>query len=132
MGFIKQHMYHIGMPIIISLIASLLISKIKPPKKREGRTIVDKLSDKYSKFLGWFIDRRWVSSISIILLLLSVVIPAGFVNMDMFPNQEEREINLRYNLNGSFTLDRIKQSVDKVEDYLYSNKEKFEIESVYT
>ncbi len=140
-SFIKQHMYHIGMPIIISLIASLLISltviplltsKIKPPKKREGRTIVDKLSDKYSKFLGWFIDRRWVSSISIILLLLSVVIPAGFVNMDMFPNQEEREINLRYNLNGSFTLDRIKQSVDKVEDYLYSNKEKFEIESVYT
>ncbi len=140
-SFIKQHMYHIGMPIIISLIASLLISltviplltsKIKPPKKREGRTIVDKLSDKYSKFLGWFIDRRWISSISIILLLLSVVIPTGFVNMDMFPNQEEREINLRYNLNGSFTLNRIKQSVDKVEDYLYSNKEKFEIESVYT
>ncbi len=140
-SFIKQHMYHIGMPIIISLIASLLISltviplltsKIKPPKKRVKRTVIDKLSDKYSNFLGWFIDRRWVSTIGILLLFLSVGIPITSINIDMFPNQEEREINLRYNLNGSFTLDRIKQSVDKVEDYLYSNKEKFEIESVYT
>ncbi len=140
-SFIKQHMYHIGMPIIISLIASLLISltiiplltsKIKPPKKREKRTLIDQLADKYSRFLGWFIDRRWVSTIGIILLFVSVGVPISFINVDMFPNQQEREINLRYNLNGSYTLDRVKQSVDKVEDYLYSNKDKFEIESVYS
>ena len=130
-SFIKQHMYHIGMPIIISLIASLLISltviplltsKIKPPKKREKRTVIDKLSDKYSKFLGWFIDRRWVSTIGILLLFLSVGIPISSINIDMFPDQQEREL----------TLDRVKQSVDKVEEYLYTNKDKFEIESVYT
>lgn len=141
-SFIKQHMYYIGMPIIISLIASLLISltviplltsKLKARDKKPKRTIVDKLSEKYSTFLAWFIDRRWVSTISIIALFLSIGIPIAFgLNIDMFPRSAERELNLTYNLNSSYTLDRVKETVDKVEDYLYENKEKFEIESVYT
>ena len=140
-SFIKQHMYYVGMPIIISLIASLLISltviplltsKIKPPSKERKRTIIDALSDKYSAFLGWFIDRRWISVIGILLLFFSVIIPAQFMNIDMFPRVEQREIDLRYNLNASYTLDRVKEAVDKVENYLYDNKENFEIESVYT
>tara|TARA_R110000868_G_scaffold378658_5_gene644189 strand:+ start:4521 stop:7544 length:3024 start_codon:yes stop_codon:yes gene_type:complete len=139
-SFIKPYMYYIGMPIIISLIASLLISltviplltsKIKAPEKRK-RTIIDSLSEKYAAFLGWFIDRRWVSTIGIIALFFSVIIPITSVNVDMFPRTEQRELGLTYNLNGSYTLDRIKQDVDRIEDYLYDNKEKFEIESVYT
>lgn len=141
-SFIKQHMYYIGMPIIISLIASLLISltviplltsKMKVKDETPKRTVIDTLSEKYSKFLGWFIARRWVSTISIIALFFSVIIPIALgMNIDMFPQNAERELNLTYNLNGSYTLDRVKQTVDKVEDYLYENKEKFEIESVYT
>lgn len=139
-SFIKPYMYYIGMPIIISLIASLLISltviplltsKIKAPEKRK-RTVIDTFSEKYAAFLGWFIDRRWVSTIGIIALFFSVIIPITSVNVDMFPRTEQRELGLRYNLNGSYTLDRIKQDVDRIEDYLYENQEKFEIESVYT
>lgn len=138
--FIKQHMYYVGMPIIISLVASLLISltviplltsKIKTPEKTK-RTVIDTLSDKYSAFLGWFIDRRLVSTIGVIALFASVVVPISSMNVDMFPDVEEREIDLRYNLNASYTLDRVKDAVDKVETYLYENQEKFEIESVYT
>lgn len=139
-SFIAPYMYYIGMPIIISLIASLVISltviplltsKLKAPDKRK-RTIIDKFSDKYAAFLGWFIDRRWVSVLGVVGLFLSVVIPASQLNVDMFPRTEQRELGLRYNLNGSYTLDRVKQAVDKVEKYLYDNQEKFEIESVYT
>lgn len=139
-SFIKQHMFYVGMPIIISLIASLLISltmiplltsKVRPPEKRK-RTAVDALSERYAQFLGWFIRRRWLSAISIVVLFVSVVIPLQFMNLDMFPGVEEREINLRYNLNASYTLERVKETVDRVEDYLYENKERFEIESVYT
>ncbi len=139
-SFIKPYMYYIGMPIIISLIASLLISltviplltsKIKAPEKRK-HTIIDTLSEKYAAFLGWFIDRRWVSTIGIIALFFSVIIPITAVNVDMFPRTEQRELGLTYNLNNSYTLERIKQDVDRIEDYLYENKDKFEIESVYT
>ena len=141
-SFIAPYMYYIGMPIIISLIASLLISltviplltsKLNTSNKKIKRTIVDKLSEKYSTFLAWFIERRWVSTISIIALFFSIGIPIGLgMNIDMFPDNPERELELRYNLNGSFTLDRVKETVDKIEDYLYNNQENFEIESVYT
>ncbi len=139
-SFVKPYMYYIGMPIIISLIASLLISltviplltsKLKAPEEQK-KTIIDKFSVKYAAFLGWFVDRRWVSSISILLLLFSIAIPASFMNTDMFPRVEQRELGLRYNLNSSYTLERVKEAVDKVEKYLYDNQEKFEIESVYT
>ncbi len=140
-SFVAPYMYYIGMPIIISLIASLLISltviplltsRIPAPEKIK-RTVIDKFADVYAKFLGWFIDRRWVSTISIILLLLSGALPLSLgMNVDMFPRVEERELQLRYNLNASYTLDRVKQTVDKVEQYLYDNQDKFEIESVYT
>lgn len=139
-SFVKPYMYYIGMPIIISLVASLLISltviplltsKLKAPEEQK-KTIIDKFSVKYAAFLGWFVDRRWVSSISILLLLFSIAIPMSFMNVDMFPRVEQRELGLRYNLNSSYTLDRVKEAVDKVEKYLYDNQEKFEIESVYT
>jgi HAE1 family hydrophobic/amphiphilic exporter-1 len=140
-SFVAPYMYYIGMPIIISLIASLLISltviplltsKIPAPKQIK-RTVIDKFADVYAKFLGWFIDRRWVSTISIILLFLSGALPIALgMNVDMFPRVEERELQLRYNLNASYTLDRVKETVDKVEQYLYDNQENFEIESVYT
>lgn len=139
-SFVAPYMYYIGMPIIISLIASLLISltviplltsKIPPPKKVK-RTIIDKFSEIYAKFLAWFIKRRWVSSISILLLLLSGLIPLLGLNVEMFPKVEEREISLKYNLNATYTLDKVKETVDTVEKYLYDNKQKFEIQSVYT
>jgi hydrophobic/amphiphilic exporter-1 (mainly G- bacteria), HAE1 family len=140
-SFISQHMYYIGMAIIISLLASLVISltvipllasKIKPPKKSQKRTVIDKLSDKYSNFLRWLLERRKISVLFIVLLFLSGGIPLSFMNVDMFPRVEDRQLNLQYNLNASYTLETVKQSVDRIEQYLYDNKEPFEIESVYS
>src|SRR6056297_1383484 len=140
-SFISKHMYYIGMATIISLIASLVISltvipllasKIKPPKEAPKRTVIDKLSVKYSALLGWLLERRKISVLFIVLLFLSGGIPMAFMNVDMFPRVEERQLNLQYNLNASYTLERVKESVDRIEDYLYENQDNFEIESVYT
>lgn len=140
-SFISQHMYYIGMAIIIALLASLVISltvipllasKIKPPEKSKKKTVIDKLSIRYSALLEWLLERRKISVLFIVLLFLSGGIPMSFMNVDMFPRIEERQLNLQYNLNASYTLERVKESVDRIEDYLYENKDKFEIESVYT
>lgn len=140
-SFISQHMYYIGMAIIISLIASLVISltvipllasKIKPPEKAKKETLIDKLSVKYSGLLRWLLERRTVSVIFILGLFVSGIIPLSFMNVDMFPRVEERQLRLQYNLNGAYTLETVKESVDRIEQYLYENQEKFEIESVYT
>jgi HAE1 family hydrophobic/amphiphilic exporter-1 len=140
-SFISQHMYYIGMAIIIALVASLIISltvipllasKIHPPEKSKKKTIIDKLSVRYSALLGWLLERRKISVLFIVLLFLSGGIPMAFMNVDMFPRVEERQLNLQYNLNASYTLERVKESVDRIEDYLYENQNNFEIESVYT
>ncbi|MCG2587203.1 efflux RND transporter permease subunit [Rhodohalobacter sulfatireducens] len=140
-SFISQHMYYIGMAIIISLLASLLISltvipllasKIKPPEESRKKTFIDKLAVRYSAFLGWLLDRRKLSVFLITLLFFSGAIPLSFMSVDMFPRVEERQLNLQYNLNASYTLETVKESVERIEKYLYDNQEKFEIESVYT
>lgn len=140
-SFISQHMYYIGMAIIISLLASLLISltvipllasKIKPPEKSTKETLIDKLSVKYSQLLDWLLDRRKLSVFLITLLFFSGAIPLSFMSVDMFPRVEERQLYLQYNLNASYTLETVKGSVDRIEEYLYNNQENFEIESVYT
>ncbi|WP_428236258.1 efflux RND transporter permease subunit [Gracilimonas sp.] len=140
-SFISQHMYYIGMAIIIALLASLVISltvipllasKIHPPEKSKKKTVIDKLSVKYSALLGWLLERRKISVLFIVLLFLSGGVPMAFMNVDMFPRVEERQLRLQYNLNASYTLDRVKESVDRIEEYLYENQDKFEIESVYT
>ena len=140
-SFISQHMYYIGMAIIIALIASLVISltvipllasKIEPPKESEKKTIIDKFSIKYATLLEWFLERRKISVLFIVLLFLSGIIPASFMAVDMFPRVEERQLGLQYNLNAAYTLDMVKESVDRIEKYLYNNQENFEIESVYS
>ncbi|MBD3615141.1 MAG: efflux RND transporter permease subunit [Gracilimonas sp.] len=140
-SFISQHMYYIGMAIIIALLASLVISltvipllatKIKPPEKNNKETLIDKLSVKYAALLGWFLERRKISVLFITLLFLSGIIPAAFMSVDMFPRIEERQLRLQYNLNAAYTLETVKESVDRIEQYLYDNQEDFEIKSVYT
>lgn len=140
-SMIKQHMYYIGMPIVISLVSSLLISltlipllalRMKPSTKTHKETIIDRFSVHYARFLRWFIARRWLAGISILVLFLSVGIPASIVKINMFERVEERELVLRYNLHTSYTLERVKETVDEIEDYLYNEQDRFEIESVYT
>jgi len=140
-SFISQHMYYIGMAIIISLIASLVISltvipllasKIKPPKESTKETFIDRMSVNYSRLLGWLLDRRKLSVLFITLLFFSGAIPLSFMSVDMFPRVEERKLDLQYNLNAAYTLETVKESVDRIETYLYDNQENFEIESVYS
>lgn len=140
-SFISQHMYYIGMAIIIALLASLVISltvipllasKIQPPEKSKKKTIIDKFSIRYAALLEWFLARRTISVLFIVLLFLSGLIPAIFMSVDMFPRVEERQLRLQYNLNAAYTLDTVKESVHRIEQYLYDNQENFEIESVYS
>ncbi len=140
-SMIAVQMYHVAISIIIALVASLFISltiipmltsRIKPPQKTEKKKFIEKLEVWYEKTLQWLMGHRYTSVFLILGTLLSAAVPLGFVNIDMFPNESSRELYLHYNLNDTYTLERVEKSVDVIEEYLYSNKEKFEIESVYS
>jgi HAE1 family hydrophobic/amphiphilic exporter-1 len=57
---------------------------------------------------------------------------AGLVKVDPFPQGTSRQIVLDYHMDGTYPLDRVEAAVNVVEDYLYANREKFEIENVYS
>lgn len=140
-SMIAVQMYHVAISIIIALVASLFISltiipmltsHIKPPQKTEKKVFIEKLESWYESTLKWLMGHRYTSVFLILGTLLSAAVPLGFVNVDMFPNESSRELYLHYNLHDTYTLERVEESVDVIEEYLYANKEKFEIESVYT
>jgi HAE1 family hydrophobic/amphiphilic exporter-1 len=56
----------------------------------------------------------------------------SLVETDMFPQDQTRKLYLHYHLNGQYPLEKIKESVDRIEEYLYANQEEFEIRAVYT
>ena len=126
----------LGVSLLISqTIVPLLMARLKPRGDEAHRkTLVDRAIAYYDRLLAWLIDRRWISTGLIVATLASVILPASFINMDFFPDDEgaDRRIMLHYHINGSYTLERVEQAVTRVEEYLFANMEAFEIESVYS
>lgn len=141
LSMIAVQLYHVAISIIIALVASLLISltiiplltsRIKPPEKKTKKRFIDKMEGWYGNLLHWLMNHRYSASMLIFGMFFSVMLPIQFLNVDMFPNDASRELYLQYNLNDTYTLERVEETVDVIEDYLYQNKDKFEIESVYS
>ena len=140
-GEVATYMKHISLTIIIALAASLLISQTLIPlltarlKFKQTSTSSAKSGAKfqnYKRFLNWTLDRPGFATLIILGILVSTVLPITQVNIDMFPDQEDRRLRLRYHINDSFRVERVEKAVDKIEEYLYANQEKFDIESVYS
>lgn len=140
-SMIAIQMYHVAISIIIALLASLFISltiiplltsHIKPPEQATKPRFIDRMINWYGSMLQWLMHRRYLSVAMILGTLLSVAIPLNIVKVDMFPPQAARELYLQYNLNDSYTVERVEQAVNRIEGYLYDNQKQFEIESVYS
>lgn len=132
---------HVAVSIVVALVTSLFISltiipllttRVRQQKPSTKRTVIDWMADRYAGMLSWLIGHRWSSAGLILLVIGSVAIPANFVNINMFQNAESREIRVFYNLNARYTLDKIGEAVDQVENFLYANKEELNIKQVYT
>ena len=54
------------------------------------------------------------------------------VKFDMFPQDVGRRLFMPYHIEGQHSLERIEDSVDTIEEYLYSHQEEFNIRSVYS
>lgn len=133
---------HVAVAIIVSLCVSLLISltvvpllasRLKPPPNTGASGSIEWATERYARLLSGMLKRPRVATAVVLGTLLSVAIPASLVNMDFFPNEDgEREIFIVYNIQGQYTVERVEEAVDEMEEYLFANKERFEIENVYS
>ena len=127
--------------IVVSLVVSLFIAqtvipllatRLDQPSSDKQNKWVERLKHRYVRLLGWTLRHRWAAAAMVILTLASAVIPMSIVETDMFPMNQTRKLYLSYHLDGHYPLEKIKESVDRIEDYLYANQEEFEIRAVYT
>jgi len=139
---ISLYMMHVAASIVSALIISLFLSitvvplilskiKSKPQKTQDGW--FDKLKEKYASTLKFSLNHRWFTVMFLIVIVgIGLFAQSQMKREDGFDRGGTRVIWMRYNIDGSFSLERMKRDIDKVENYLYDNQEKFEFSSVYT
>ena len=132
---------HVAIAITISLVASLfiatsviplLLNKLKNTAEPKPVKSIEWLTRKYVIALNWFLTRPKWSAFCAIGIFASVFIAAPLVNNDMFPEEQRTNLMLHYNIDSSYTKDRVEETVFKIEDFLYKHKEELDILSVYS
>lgn len=145
-NLIAVFLTHVAASIIAALIISLFLSITVVPliiarlnknteqKADTQKSWMDAVKIKYIKVLKYTLRHRWITFSSIIwIIIIGMVLNVLFViSEEGFEDQVSRNFWLIYHVDDSFTLDRLKKDVDKIEDYLFDNKEKFEIDTVYS
>jgi HAE1 family hydrophobic/amphiphilic exporter-1 len=134
---------HVAVTIIVALLASLLIAqtlvpmlaaRVKvPPMPKEGG-LMSRLTKRYTRSLEWIVGHRWWSALGIFLICVIGILPMALqlVKFDMFPQDVGRRWFMPYHVEGQHSLERVEQTVDTIENYLYSRAEEFNIRSVYS
>ncbi|NVK56190.1 MAG: efflux RND transporter permease subunit [Alteromonadaceae bacterium] len=130
---------HVAIAICISLFASLLIaqtlipllaSKVKPPAEHQQKT--PGYVKRYRQILNWTMGNQGKTAVIALVILASTAIPLGVISKDDEGNDDQQRIWLNYHLTQNYTLDEVEKTVDKMEEYLYTNQDKFHIKQVYS
>jgi HAE1 family hydrophobic/amphiphilic exporter-1 len=134
-------LFHVAVALTIMLLASWLVAvslipmlaaRIRPPKGLQAAPIVEKLKARYGRMLEWTLAHRKSTVWMIVGLLLSVAVPISLVKMDMFGGAETRELRGDFDMNGAYTLPEMERANTQFQQFLLSNKDRFEIDRVYT
>ncbi|MDZ7791262.1 MAG: efflux RND transporter permease subunit [Xanthomonadales bacterium] len=138
---ITSFLSFVAYAITIALIASLLIAqtiiplltlKVPAPPPPKAGGWLNRLTNAYAGVLDFSLRHRWIAALAVIALLASAVVPLGQVKTNMFQQAEGDRLLLHYNVEGTYSLERIRRDVDRIEQYLTDNKERFGFESLYT
>lgn len=131
---------HVAIAIVVSLVASLFISltmmpmlsaRIKAPKPAKRKTMVERVSVRYSRLLGWSLAHRWTMIGVIFLVMATAAVPIALVKKDSGDSNPTRLV-LEYNISGHYALETVEDAVNQVETYLFAHQQQFEFRSIYS
>jgi HAE1 family hydrophobic/amphiphilic exporter-1 len=136
-------MVHVAVPIVVAMIASLLVAQTliptltarfpaPPPIKAGGRFA--RLQDAYARRLDWVLSHPGKTALLVIITLLSPVplFATKLLKVDMFPQEASERLGLEYRIEGTYPLARVEEAVNRVEEYLVANRDRFGIDLVYS
>ena len=140
---ISVFMTHVGITIIVALLASLLIAQTLvpmlaarisiPPAPRTG-SVMSRLTNGYVASLRWILVRPWKTFGGIMLICLLGISPLllKLVKFDAFPQDVGRRLYMPLHIEGEHPLERVEGAVTTLENYLFDNQQDFDIRSVYS
>jgi HAE1 family hydrophobic/amphiphilic exporter-1 len=140
---ISIFMVHVAVPIVISMLASLLVAQTiiptltarfpSPPPIKAGSYFA-RVQSWYLRRLDWMFAHKWWSALFVVLTVLSPVplFATKVLKMDMFPQDASDRLFLPYHIEGTYPLERTEQAVSRVEKYLEDNKDRFGIDLIYS
>ena len=124
----------LGVSLLISLtVVPLLTARLEPPEPDSESRWIRALTDRYRSLLDGLLRRRALAGGLTVAILASVIVPAGLVKQDFFPNDNtSRDIRLFYHVNDTYTVDRVEEAVTQVEQVLFDHQDELEIANVYS
>ncbi|HRQ63346.1 MAG TPA: efflux RND transporter permease subunit [Xanthomonadaceae bacterium] len=141
-NFLTIYLSQVAITITIALLASWLVavsliplisSRIKSPPRPKSGGFSERFRNAYARMLDWTLGHRgWVMLGIVALVVVSMVVPMAGTKKDMFPPDQQRTLRLDYTLNANYLLPELRESVKQVEAYLEANRERFEIETIYS
>ena len=79
------------------------------------------------------LEHKWWTAVGIVLVLASVALPADAGEERHVPARTSgRNLFMAYHIDGTFPLQRVESAVNLIEGYLEKNRERFEIETLYS
>ncbi len=132
---------HVAITIVIALAASLfialtiiplLLAKFKIKSQERSSQFINRLTEKYVSFLDWSIQHPKTSALAAVLILASIAIPMSMVTKDNYVDDTQRRLFLPYFIDSQYTIEKVEQSVNTIEEFLYAHQEELDIDSVYS
>jgi hydrophobic/amphiphilic exporter-1 (mainly G- bacteria), HAE1 family len=132
----------LGITIVITLLASLLVSQtliplaarklLKKPKQNHSTPVMDWLQAKYHKVLQFTLNHRWISVVVGLSLLGSTMFPVSKMNFNFDAAPTEMFVGLRVEFSEAISLDKKEQYISQIETALIPHKERFNVQSLYS
>jgi HAE1 family hydrophobic/amphiphilic exporter-1 len=140
---ISIFMTHVAVTIIVALLASLLIAqtlvpmlaaRIPPPPQARPGAWMSRLTNRYTRSLDWILGHPWWTALGVLIVCVIGVLPLllNLVKFDAFPQDSGRRLYMPYHIEGQHPLGSVKDAVDRVEEYLFTNQEELNIRAVYS
>lgn len=140
---ISIFMTHVSVTIIVALVASLLIAqtlvpmlaaRVPPPPQAKAGAWMTRLTNRYTRSLSWILGHPWWTALGVLIVCVIGVMPLvlNLVKFDAFPQDSGRRLYMPYHIEGQHPLERVKDAVDRVEEYLFANREELNIRAVYS
>ncbi len=136
-------MKHVAVPIVIAMIASLVVAqtiipmlsvRIAAPLEIASGSFLGRLQDRYAAALRWVLAHPGKTGLALLVIVASpaALFATKALKVDPFPQDAGRGLFLDYHIKGTHPLAQVEQAVDRVEAFLLANRERFDIQSVYS